>query len=314
MTQKMNKHNKPPEWSKKLGWLKNVERKKRREAMLTLTDDQVFGYIMAISKFPNYTKLEEMGEISSISKVNKRGYNAIDEVNNSPDHLIRLRDMALIGISWTWFKRGNEILHIKLGNVAVIQENLVVQLYIEKKQKTFKICPECRARGIDEKKNHNAKSAMFCKKCGTNILDVPLTKIGKPPELITKTKSVKFPFCVPFIRWIKVLRTLEGADDDSWVFPKYHYFSNQFLLASRHYTPLTIQRFDQILQRLDKNLTSAMFRYGGAEKYLRLGYTPYDVKEIGDWSNSVMPERYASKKGLTQIQKKFADDLELEKF
>lgn len=35
-------------------------------------------------------------------------------------------------------------------------------------------------------------------------------------------------------------------------------------------------------QKLDPTLTSHMFRYGHSEKLFRLGYTPYEVKEIGE--------------------------------
>lgn len=50
-----------------------------------------------------------------------------------------------------------------------------------------------------------------------------------------------------------------------------------------------------------------MFRYGGTEKFLGLGYTPTDLKEIGDWGSSYMPEKYAERKGLTRTQRRFME-------
>jgi hypothetical protein len=52
-----------------------------------------------------------------------------------------------------------------------------------------------------------------------------------------------------------------------------------------------------------------MFRYGAAEKFLRLNYTPYDLKEIGDWSSAHMPESYVKRIGLMQSQTKFMKDV-----
>ena len=61
---------------------------------------------------------------------------------------------------------------------------------------------------------------------------------------------------------------------------------------------------------MDETLTSAMFRYGHTEVLLRKGYRPTDLKEIGDWDSSRMPEVYAERKGLTVSQERFADDEE----
>lgn len=160
------------------------------------------------------------------------------------------------------------------------------------------MCPQCQKK--------NAKLAKFCRFCGLDISLVKPKETGKEEQLVTKRKSVNYQFCKPLIVWIDTLKKL-GVEPKAWLFPRYHYFSKAFLYYSEH--PLTIQRFDQILQRLDPTMTSSLFRYGGAEKYLRLGYTPFELKEIGDWSSSKMPEIYATRKGLTPSQKKFTEDV-----
>jgi hypothetical protein len=104
-------------------------------------------------------------------------------------------------------------------------------------------------------------------------------------------------------RWVEALKAL-GCEREGYVFPPFKYFAKSFHFE-RH---LTVQRFNQILQRLDSTLTSHMFRYGSAEKFLRLDYTPYDLKEIGDWSSTHMPETYARRLGLTRSQTKFMKD------
>lgn len=95
-----------------------------------------------------------------------------------------------------------------------------------------------------------------------------------------------------------------GCKNEAALFPKYHYFG-----GFRFDEPLkTVERLDQILQNLDPTMTSHMFRYGASERYLRMGYTPIDLKEIGDWASSKMPELYAEKKNLTPAQKRFSND------
>jgi hypothetical protein len=110
------------------------------------------------------------------------------------------------------------------------------------------------------------------------------------------------------INWLVEIEQLEVVRN-SWLFPRYHYFSRRFLWDAEKYSHLTVERFNQILQRLDITLTSCLFRYAGAENNLRRGYTPTDLKEIGDWSSSRMPEIYADRKGLTPTQKRFSKDI-----
>lgn len=267
---------------KKHGWLTNPERKNRRDRSQTLVDSQVFELLQDIQSMSNYTKLDK-------------------EANS----LIKLRDQALIGTAWTWFKRGGEILGLQYGDIGFEDSEITVSLLIEKKQKTLKFCPYCKTK---DKPTKNAIKANFCKQCGRDITNVPLVKVGEKHKRVTKRKNMNYPFCKPLITWHKALEQF-NLKPEAWIFPRYHYFSRSFLFYAEK--PLTIQRFDQILQRLDSTLTSSMFRYGGTEKYLRLKYTPFELKEIGDWSSSKMPEIYAERKGLTPSQKKFAEDMRM---
>lgn len=258
----------------KHGWLTNEERRKRRDRTQTLTDTQVLQLIQDIQAFPDYTKLDK-----------------------KTDFFIRLRDQAIIGACWTWFKRGGETLNLQYGDIGFEGDELTVSIQIEKKQKTLKFCPRCKTK--------NAIKANFCKKCGKDITEVSLTKIGEKMKRVTKRKKTGYIFCKPLIVWHSTLSQFK-LKPEAWLFPRYHYFSRGFLFYAER--PLTVQRFDQILQRLDPTLTSALFRYGGAEKYLRLKYTPWELKEIGDWASSKMPEIYADRKGLLPSQKKFSED------
>ena len=266
------------EHSEQLGWLKNEARRRRKNTPLCLTDQQVQLILKKIASFQGYTKQE-----------------------SNIDMMIKLRDIALIATNWIWFKRGNEILRLKFGDVTITDTHVMINVVIEKKQKTYKICPN------HEKEIKNSKKSKFCKICGVNIENLELTVIGVNPEPKTKRKSRKFYFCKFLVDWYDIMRDQLGADLDSWLFPRYHNLAYKFLLHSKK--PLTIQWYDKMLQRLDPTMTSAMFRYGGAEKFLDLGYTARKVADIGDWSNSQMPEIYAKRKGLTPAQKEFEDDM-----
>jgi len=256
----------------KRGWLVNPARRERRDRAWTLTDSQVMSLIKRIDVLNEYTKLEP-----------------------EFDKLIRCRDKALIALGWTFFKRAKEILNIKLGDVYYNDSELNVTFKVKKKRKGIKECPFCGER--------NGKNAKYCRSCGANIQAVEVIYIGEI-IVVTKRKSMAFPFCPIFVEWIKKLEEL-NCKPEYYVFPPFHYASRSFLW-NKH---LTVQRFDQILQRLDSTLSSHMFRYGHTEKLLRSGYTPFDLKEIGDWSSPIMPTIYAERKGLTPSQTRFMKDI-----
>ena len=254
----------------KRGWLKNKERLERRDRPKTLTDAQVMELIRKIDEMEKYTKLQK-----------------------SFDNLIRTRDKALIALSWIFFKRGSETLRVKRKDVYFDNKQLEVTFSINKKSKQAKICPSCHQK--------NSSKSMYCRLCGYNIEDVEPVKKEEESFIVTKRKNIKYPFCITFVEWIIALK---GCDGEHYIFPPFIYLKRAFRF-SRH---ITVQRFDQILQKLDHTLTSHMFRYGHSEKLFRLGYTPFEVKEVGDWQSSRMPEIYAKRKGFTVSQRKFAED------
>ena len=255
----------------------NPERRVRRDSPQTLTDRQVQTLIDRIDQIPDYTRLRAEHDV-----------------------LVRLRDKALIALAWIFFKRGNEILKVKRSEVTVTDQELLVTFRIQKKAKAYRVCPECGDK--------NARRAIYCKTCGCDISMTPLTKLAREDTVVTKRKSLSFPFCRYVTDWIGIIDALELKPKirvQAHIFPPFHFAGFSW---KKH---LTVQRFDQILQRLDPTLTSHMFRYGATEKLLILGYTPYEAKEIGDWASSRMPEEYAKRKGLTISQRQYAQDTRL---
>jgi hypothetical protein len=292
----------------KRGWLVNQKRMDRRETDNTLTDKDVLQLIDAIDTMQDYTKSSE--EI---------------------DRLIRLRDKAIIALGWMFFKRGNELLGVRVGQVSIVKFKganfLQVQFHVQKKQKYTKFCPYCKTK--KDKPTQNAKDANFCRNCGNSLSEVEAVKIGKDFLPVKKIKSVKDPFVKYILAWHEFAKA--QAKNDDFLFPAYrrwlgfnfgHLEENEEKKRKRKVGDkkiwkeitdsdyhLSIQRLDQILQRLDPTLTSSMFRYGHTEVLFRDGYNAVDVKQIGDWSSTAMPEIYAARKGLTQAAKKFAMDV-----
>jgi len=266
------------------GWFKNPERKRRRDRSGTLTDSQVMQLIKKIETIDKYTKLDR-----------------------ESDRLVRLRDKALIALSWIFFKRANEILRVRLADVYYDENELSITFHISKKKRSVKVCPSCN--------EGNGKRAKYCRKCGFDIRNVKVEKTGGSVTVI-KRKSMEYPFCRHVVEWVETAKKLRCKPED-FIFPPYNCRAGGFMFGSEEYEKngrkvsphrLTVQRFDQILQRLDPSLSTHMFRYGAAEKFLRLGYSVHDLKEIGDWSSTRMPEVYAGRKGLTPSQTRFMKD------
>lgn len=263
-------------WQKEqAGWLKNKDRRERRDHPGTLTDKQVLQLLNDIESIDAYTKLP-----------------------SELDRLIRMRDQALTALSWIFFKRAKENLRVKLSDVFFDDTELMVTYHVQKKTRRYRLCASCNTK--------NAKRSNFCKQCGADIRQAELLEVKGGADVFTKTKKLEYPFCRYVVDWIQELRKI-GADLESYIFSAFNYGAGTFIFDR----PLSVQRFDQILWRLDPTLSSHMFRYGHAEKLLRSGYTTYELKVIGDWASTKMPEEYAERKGVTPEQKKFSDDIRI---
>jgi integrase len=262
----------PKGWQKGVsGWLQNKERKQRRDSPNTLTDKQVLNMINIIGDVLQYSRL-----------------------NIELDRLLRLRDQALLAVGQIFFKRSNEILKLRLGDTFYDTNELAITFTISKKRRKMKVCPSCGAI--------NARKAVVCNQCATSIETTPLTLKGPNSVIVTKRKSLSHPLCPVVVKWIDKLKELQ-RDQSDFLFPTFKY---KGICFGRH---LTNSRFNQILQHLDKTLTSSFFRYGVSEQLLKLGYSTYELKVIGDWSSEHMPSVYAARKGFTVQERRFAQDV-----
>lgn len=274
---------------KSRGWLANPKRRSRRDRSQTFTNKDAEKLINRIDQMPNY-----------ISKI----------FGSTLDSIMRARDKALIALAWTFFKRGGEVLKLKRKDVDLTEKEIIVTFSVSKKKKRFKVCPECETK--------NGFRSKFCRECNRNLLDVAISEEGGE-LIVTKRKVLTHKFVRYVLEWIKKFDFLtENFKNrgEALLFPPlrvvfsrayFDFFSKD--VETGEDKPMTIQNFDKILQRLDPNMTSCLFRYGGSEKYLALGYTPHELKEIGDWESSYMPEVYAKRKGITPTQRRWSEDV-----
>jgi len=213
--------------------------------------------------------------------------------------LIRLCDKALISMAWIFFKRGGEVLKLKRKDISLSETEIYVTFTISKKQKRYKLCADCGEK--------NGYKSNYCRACSANLQEADVL-VDSNPKIVTKRKTLAHKFAEYVHEWVLTFDELAPDSPEAWFFPalRIHFSNGYFDLYSPR--PMTIQNFDRILKRLDPTMTSSMFRYGGAEKYLMLGYTPRELKEIGDWSTSFMPELYAEKMGLTPTQQRWSED------
>ncbi len=267
-------------WLKgKTGWLKNKSRKERRDLPNTFTDEHCQELIDMIDGFPYYIS-PKLGE--------------------ELDRLVRLRDKALISTAWIFFKRGGEVLKLHRKDVSLSETDIYITFTISKKAKRYKLCTDCGER--------NGYKSNYCRKCSANLQEADVL-VDNNPKIVTKRKTLRHKFAEYVHEWVLTFDSLAPDSPEALFFPPLRVvFSHGYF---DFYSPkeMTIQNFDRILKRLDETMTSSMFRYGGAEKYLLLGYTPRELKEIGDWSTSYMPELYAARRGLTPTQKRWSEDV-----
>jgi integrase len=265
------------------GWLTNPDRKKRQGKSLAFNENDVQNLLSQIDDMPFYVSKTLGAEI---------------------DRILRLRDKALIATGWIWFKRASEILGVKRKDVYLDERKVYVTFHIRKKSKRYKICPSCETK--------SGFRAKFCRECKNNLSNVPIEG-GMEEFTATKNMTLNYRFTKPIVEWLetfdKLTENLDLADNgEAWFFPALQVSFNTGWLKFYSESPMTVQNFDRILQRLDPSITSSFFRYFRTEQLQVRGYTNEELKQIGDWSSSHMPEVYAKRRGLTPALRRFGDN------
>ena len=259
------------------GWLVNKKRRERRDRADTMTAEYVE---------------ELIGKIQSMETYSMHG-----------DTYLRLRDIAFIVIAWMFARRPSEVLELKVSDIKQSGPSLAFFFKAKKKLKRRKICPGCS--------ESNARKSIACWKCAADLKDVQLSIIGDPSlQYFTLYKSKDYPFCIHILNWLAILKELKACDS-SYLFAPFSAAGNCFIF-SKH---VSVRWFSKTLSKLDPTLTSCLFRPGGIEYMLKHKtkdgapkYTRADVREIVHLSTDQMVNVYADRKGLTDAQRRFAED------
>jgi len=259
------------------GWLTNKKRRQRRDHADTMTQEFV-------------SKL--IDKIQTIETYSLHG-----------DLYIRLRDIAFIVIAWMFARRPSEVLELKVSDIKQSGPALAFFFKAKKKLKRRKICPSCNEA--------NAKKSIACWKCATSLKNIQPSVIGDPSlQYFTLYKNKDYPFCIHIVNWLNMVREL-GADDSSCLFPPFSFSGNAFIFSKN----ISVHWMSITLAKIDPTLTSCLFRPGGIEYMLKQTkkdgtpkYTRSDIREIVHLSTEQMVNVYADRKGLTDAQRRFAED------
>ncbi len=155
------------------GWLANPERKARRDRANTFTNQDALRLIKEIETIPEYVS---------------------QTLDSRFDRLLRLRDKALVSVSWIWFKRAGEILGLKRKDIALTDREVLVTFHSQKKQKRYKVCPKCQTK--------NGYKSNFCRKCKADLQEVQVKREGEP-YIVTKRKVLQHKFTRHIVEWLR---------------------------------------------------------------------------------------------------------------
>jgi len=149
---------------------------------------------------------------------------AFEKANSLPNEYFRLRALAVLSILRLSGKRRTEIAWIPLENFKVENDLLAVTFTLEKKKRKHKKCPGCNTK--------NSSISIFCKKCGLEISEVPVTFTSK------QAKSVKaFPLSDSLTQnLLKYLNYLTSLNPIPmfWLPSGRNVFGKYFIIPDRH--------------------------------------------------------------------------------
>ena len=149
---------------------------------------------------------------------------ALEKANTINTEYFRLRAIAVLSLLRLSGKRRTEIAWIPLENFKVENDLLTVTFTLEKKKRKHKKCPACNTK--------NSSTSLFCKKCGFQISDVPVTFTSK------QAKSVKaFPLSDPLtqniLKYMDYLTSLNPIPK-FWLPSGKSVFGHYLIIPDRH--------------------------------------------------------------------------------
>jgi hypothetical protein len=181
---------------------------------------------------------------------------ALEKANTINTEYFRLRAIAVLSLLRLSGKRRTEIAWIPLENFKVENDLLTVTFTLEKKKRKHKKCPACNTK--------NSSTSLFCKKCGFQISDVPVTFTSK------QAKSVKaFPLSDPLtqniLKYMDYLTSLNPIPK-FWLPSGKSVFGHYLIIPDRH---LSDREVFNIVRDTSETLWPHLFRETVASDIVR---------------------------------------------
>lgn len=153
------------------------------------------------------------------SELNK----ALEKASSIPNEYFRLRALAVLSLLRLSGKRRTEIAWIPLENFKVENDLLTVTFTLEKKRK-HKKCPACSTK--------NSSPSTFCKKCGLQISEVPVTCTSKQAKSV-KAFLLSDPLTQNLLKYLDYLTSLNPIPK-FWLPSGKNVFGNYFIIPDKH--------------------------------------------------------------------------------
>lgn len=93
--------------------------------------------------------------------------------------------------------------------MALTPRELLVTFHIQKKQKRFKVCPNCNTK--------NGYRSNFCRKCKADLRKI-LVRLEGELSIVTKRKVLQHKFTRHIVNWLREFDELT-EDKETWFFP-----------------------------------------------------------------------------------------------
>jgi hypothetical protein len=149
---------------------------------------------------------------------------ALAKANSIENEYFRLRALAVLSLLRLCGKRRAEISWIPLNSFKVENDLLNVTFILEKKKRKHKKCPGCETK--------NSKSSIFCKKCGLNISNIPISFTSKQAKAL-KAFPLSDPLTQNILKFLDYLHSLNPAPK-FWLPSGKSVFGYYIILPNKH--------------------------------------------------------------------------------
>jgi hypothetical protein len=172
---------------------------------------------------------------------------ALGQANMIDNEYFRLRAVAVLSLLRLSGKRRTEIAWIPLENFKVENDLLTVTFTLEKKKRKHKKCPACSTK--------NSALSVFCKKCGLQISEVPVTFTSKQAKSV-KAFQLSDSLTQNLLKYLDYLTSLNPIPK-FWLPSGKSVFGNYFIIPDRH---LSDREVFNIVRDTSETLWPHLFR------------------------------------------------------